>query len=189
MAQDPDEMTRPFDAGGFGATASSSTSDTERIRSQIEETRAAMSETIDAIETRLSPRRLMTHAKETVKGATVGRITGLAQRARHTAADLAAQSSETGASVIHAMRNHLVPTALVGLATTWLIVRLVRGRSTGARVRARSSPQRRDAPGGHTLSQSRARLLTWAASGAACWGVWKARQLKRDMSMHSEHIS
>jgi hypothetical protein len=35
----------------------------ERIRSQIEETRAEMSETIDAIQQRLSPRRLMSHAK------------------------------------------------------------------------------------------------------------------------------
>ena len=48
--------------------------DTERLRAQIEETRTEMSETIDAIQDRLRPGRLMTDAKASVKEATVGRV-------------------------------------------------------------------------------------------------------------------
>jgi hypothetical protein len=44
---------------------------------------AEVSQTIDSIQARLSPRRLMTDAKQTVKDATVGRVKRLAHRGRN----------------------------------------------------------------------------------------------------------
>ena len=46
---------------------------TAEIRSQIERTRAELGHTIDAIQDRLSPRRVMHDAKETISDATLGR--------------------------------------------------------------------------------------------------------------------
>lgn len=45
-----------------------------QIRAEIQQTRAEMSETIDAIQEKLSPQRVMEQARETVRDATVGRI-------------------------------------------------------------------------------------------------------------------
>ena len=47
--------------------------DVETARAQIEETRAEMSETVDAIKEKLSPAHLVQEAKETVREATIGR--------------------------------------------------------------------------------------------------------------------
>jgi len=61
-----------------GAKAPSAT--TTEIRSQIEQTRAEMSQTLDAIQARLSPRRLVNDAAQSVKDATVGRVKRLAAK-------------------------------------------------------------------------------------------------------------
>ena len=53
---------------------------TAEIRSQIERTRAELGHTIDAIQDRLSPRRVMHDAKETISDATLGRAKRLAHR-------------------------------------------------------------------------------------------------------------
>lgn len=55
MAQESDQVTR--DTVRDGET-------TDEIRSQIEQTRAEMSETIDAIQERLSPGRLIADAQQ-----------------------------------------------------------------------------------------------------------------------------
>jgi hypothetical protein len=46
----------------------------DEIRSQIEQTRAEMSDTIDAIQSRLSPTRVLADARDSVTEATVGRM-------------------------------------------------------------------------------------------------------------------
>ena len=53
---------------------------TAEIRSQIERTRAGLGHTIDAIQDRLSPRRVMHDAKETISDATLGRAKRFAHR-------------------------------------------------------------------------------------------------------------
>src|SRR5690606_30934028 len=47
---------------------------TTEIRSDIEQTRGEMQETIDAIEDRLRPRNVAARAAESVRDATVGRV-------------------------------------------------------------------------------------------------------------------
>ena len=108
MAQDSDEVTPA--------------ADTERLRARIEETRTEMSETIDAIQDRLRPGRLMTDAKASVKEATVGRVRDLAIRAGDTAAGLAAHSSGASATVMSALRRNPVPAALIGASAGLVFV-------------------------------------------------------------------
>ena len=54
----------------------------DEIRSQIEQTRADMSDTIDAIQSRLSPKRVLADARDSVTEATVGRVKRLTDMAR-----------------------------------------------------------------------------------------------------------
>jgi Protein of unknown function (DUF3618) len=75
MAEGPYEMIRKSD-GGFHLAAAkppSSVTDTEKLRAQIEATRAEMSHTIDEIQARLSPSHLMTQAKAAVREAVTRR--------------------------------------------------------------------------------------------------------------------
>ena len=58
MAQSPGEVTQPS---------------SDEIRFNIERTRAEMSETINAIQDRLSPTRMYADAKDSLSDATVGR--------------------------------------------------------------------------------------------------------------------
>ena len=112
--------------------------DTERLRVQIEETRTEMSETIDAIQDRLRPGRLMTDAKASVKEATVGRVRDLAIRAGDTAAGLAASSSDASATVMSALRRNPVPAVLIG-ASAGLVFVYALTRSARIRREAESA--------------------------------------------------
>ena len=108
MAQDSVEIT--------------TAADTERLRAQIEETRTEMSETIDAIQDRVRPGRLMTDAKASVKEATVGRVRDQPVPAGDTAAGLAAHSSGASAAVMSALRRNPVPAALIGASAGLVLV-------------------------------------------------------------------
>ena len=79
MAQGSDEVVEgPVQTATADGIASAPT--TEEIRSQIEQTRAEMSDTIDAIQSRLSPKRVLTDARGAVTDAAVGRVRDLTQR-------------------------------------------------------------------------------------------------------------
>ena len=93
-----------------GGEPSAPTSD--EIVSQIEQTRAEMSDTIDAIQSRLSPTRLLADAKDSVTEATVGRVKRLTQR-----------TNGSGGSVLQKVQDNPLPVALVATATAGLLVR------------------------------------------------------------------
>jgi ElaB/YqjD/DUF883 family membrane-anchored ribosome-binding protein len=94
--------------------------DIETARARIEETRAEMSETIDAIKEKLSPDHLVQQAKE----ATVGR----AQEAMHSAVDTAREAmysagdTAKGASMtmMETIRQNPMPAAMAGIGLGWL---------------------------------------------------------------------
>ena len=141
MAQDPSKMTRnPRVDYGTSTSGLSSTSDTEYLRQQIADTRAGMTDTIDAIHDRVSPRGWMNRAKATLRESTVTRVKNLAQtagnRARNladTAGDragyLAARTAKTRERVMRITRENPVPAAVVSVAAVWLLVRTLRMRS------------------------------------------------------------
>jgi hypothetical protein len=76
----------------------------ERTRAEIERTRADMSETVDAIQKRLSPENLKEQAKDRVKEATVGR------------------AQEAGSGIVGTIRQNPMPAALTGIGLGWLLV-------------------------------------------------------------------
>ncbi|HXW03586.1 MAG TPA: DUF3618 domain-containing protein [Vicinamibacterales bacterium] len=102
------------------------TREVEAIKADIEETRAEMSETIDAIEDRLSPRRLAHEAKETIKDATVGRIGTMMNSAGGAARELAGETREMAGGLAQHMKDNSIPYALIGAGLGWL---LLNGRS------------------------------------------------------------
>ena len=89
----------------------------ERTRAEIERTRADMSETVDAIQDRLSPENLKEQAKDRVKEATVGR------------------AQEAGSGIVGTIRQNPIPAALTGIGLGWLLVSARRQGAEQARFR------------------------------------------------------
>lgn len=95
----------------------------EQIRADIAQTRAEMAETIDAIQEKLSPQRVMEQAKETVRDATVGRIKTMMDTATDKASDLADQVQDSARQAADYARENPIPAALVGAGIAWLLMR------------------------------------------------------------------
>ena len=124
MAQDPSKIIRnPRESMYGGSTGLSSPSDTEKLRRQIADTRAGMTDTIDAIHDRVSPRSLLNRAKATVKESTIGRVKNLAETAGNTAGHLVARTAKTRARVMRITRENPVPAFVVSIAAVWLLIR------------------------------------------------------------------
>jgi len=78
MAQDPDEVvTSPVDGGGAIAVETGGADSSDEIRSQIAQTRTEIGDTLDAIQTRLRPSRVMADARASVADAAMGRVAGV----------------------------------------------------------------------------------------------------------------
>jgi hypothetical protein len=132
-----------------------------------------MSDTIDAIQARLSPSRLMTDAKQTIRDATVGRVTRFASRSNGEVDSYAAFDK---GRVIAAVKAHPIPFALAGLAATALIVRAAGRSKNGAARQGHTGPEARRKVHGMTANGNRRRLWVGACAGLACWSAWRARQ-------------
>lgn len=100
----------------------------ERIQRDIERTRADMSETIEALERRLSPGELVDELWGRVRG------------------------GETGAHVGETIRDHPVPLALMGLGLGWLAIEKA-SESRTAQLRARHGD-----PGEGTYARAEGRV-------------------------------
>ena len=141
---------------------------TDDIRSQIEQTRAEISDTIDAIHTRLSPTRAIAHAKDAVAEATVGHLKRLAHG-----------TPGSGRSLLDTARANPWPVALVATAAVGLVVRaLNKGnfrRLTLPRTRNDGSKRVRRGRTYPTSGQGNRRLVAAASAAAACWVIWRAQ--------------
>ena len=100
----------------------------EITRVEIERTRAGMSETVDAIQERLSPENLkeqakdrVEQAKDRVKEATVGK------------------AQEAGSGIVDTIRQNPLPAALTGIGLGWLFVNARKSSSEQARYRGDKS--------------------------------------------------
>ncbi len=111
-------------------TTDTNADDPNAIRQNIEQTRSHMSDTIDAIQERLSPQRLVSDAKESVKEATIGRVQDMANNVRDSAND-------AGYTVLDTVRQNPIPALLAGTGLGWLIYKGV--SSSAGRRRGRSS--------------------------------------------------
>lgn len=106
--------------------SSAETAETARIRAGIERTRAEMSSTIDAIQTRLSPEQLteqvrqtvneqLEHAKTAVRDATIGKAETLMRDAGDTMNDARYTMMDT-------VRSNPIPAAMVAIGLGWLFM-------------------------------------------------------------------
>ena len=109
MGQATDPLGRPADVspadyryaqpgqdGGYEAT-------TSQIETDIEQTRAEMSETINAIQERLSPQHIAEQAREAVYDATIGTAKG------------------AGLNMIETIKRNPIPAAVAALSIGWLV--------------------------------------------------------------------
>ena len=127
MAQDPGKMSRnPRGSVYTSSTGLSSPSDTEHLRRQIAETRAGMTDTIDAIQDRVHPRNLIKRAKESFKESTVERVKNIAEAAGNTAGYLVARTAKTRTRVKRITQENPVPAIVVSVAAVWLLLRALR---------------------------------------------------------------
>jgi gas vesicle protein len=86
------------------------------IKAEIEQTRTEMSDTINAIQERLSPQNLLDQAKDTVREATIGRVEEMVSNVTDTAKD-------TGGNLMQMIKDNPLPAALVGLGLGWLFLK------------------------------------------------------------------
>ena len=115
-------------AGRASGADSRPADDPERIRTEIERTREDMSETIDEIQDRLSPRNLMSQARETVKEKTVGRVKQAARNVGQSASEWADQTRGAASDVTTSVRQNPWPALLIGGGTAWMLLDNVRRR-------------------------------------------------------------
>jgi ElaB/YqjD/DUF883 family membrane-anchored ribosome-binding protein/uncharacterized protein YoxC len=103
----------------------------EEIRSEIEHTRSEMSQTIDAIQDRLSPRRLVQEAQETVREATVGKAERMMTDASDAATEMVGSAGDTargfGTGLVDAVRRNPVAALVTGVGLGWLFMSARKG--------------------------------------------------------------
>lgn len=137
MGEEPDEMSGRLTDAAVPLTPD----DPEVHRAQIEQTRADMSETIDAIQEKLSPQRIINEAKEGMREATVGRVKHMVTTASETASDLTERIQEGAEGAVETARDHPVVSVLIGAGVAWWLLRS-RSRSTTTWSRTSTSPMR-----------------------------------------------
>jgi ElaB/YqjD/DUF883 family membrane-anchored ribosome-binding protein len=104
----------------------------EMIREDIAQTRAEMAETLDAIQDKLSPQRIVDETKEAVREATVGRMKDMVSSASETAGNVAEQVQDTAQQAVEYVRENPMPAVLIGIGVTWLLLRARRSEPRGS---------------------------------------------------------
>ena len=112
--------------------------ETERIKAEIEDTRAELGQTINEIQERLSPEHIMGQVKDTVREATIGKVEKVMDRVGETISNVTEPAMEamgragetiksTGSSITNMVRENPIPCALIGLGLGMYVVRRMRG--------------------------------------------------------------
>ena len=171
MAQVPGEVEDgSIRMADTSTDATASAPSTDDIRSQIEQTRAEMGDTIDAIQTRLSPWRVIADAKDSVTEATMGGLKRIADRTRGS-----------GESVLQTVRANPLPVAFLATAAVGLVAGALRAshwrrqKATPRRLTDGGDRNRRDRNSRMTSRHNYRRFLAAASAGAACWAIWRAQ--------------
>lgn len=87
----------------------------EVIRTQIEQTRTEMGQTIQQLQERLSPERIKEQIQESVKDATIGKVEQMAYQAEYEVKSWPRRLSRT-------VKENPMPAALIGIGIGWLLV-------------------------------------------------------------------
>lgn len=122
MGTQPDEVTN----GGNGEADPH----LDQIAAEIDETRGDLTDTVREIGTRLEPANIAREAKETVRGATIGKVEMMSIGAQETWRDV--RTGNAG-GIVDMVRENPVPAGMIGLGLAMLF--LNRGSQGGADVR------------------------------------------------------
>jgi hypothetical protein len=130
MAQDPSKMTRtPRATHSMGFPRSS---DPEQLRQQIADTRAGMTDTLDAIQDRVKPRNIMNRTMESMRESTLSRVRHLADSVGSAAGYVMARTQQPRQRLVRVTRQNPIPAAVIGAAAMFMVVRAIRnGRRRG----------------------------------------------------------
>jgi hypothetical protein len=104
--------------------------ESERIKQDIDLTRERMSGTIDEIQERLHPARLLHDATATVRDAGVDSVKRVFERAGRTAERTADQAKVASAAAAGYARTHPLPAALLLAGLALVVARALGGRRT-----------------------------------------------------------
>jgi hypothetical protein len=114
------------DSDATGTTDRVENGDTDEIREQIRDTRSRMSSTLDQLGERLNPHavksQLTEHVKDSIREATVGRVSHMARQAKD-------QVMSAERSLIRTARENPIPAAMIGIGLAWIILNSRRHRS------------------------------------------------------------
>ena len=164
MAQSTNEVEGSIAAGAASNSSAAASPSTDEIRAQIAQTRVELSGTIDAIQQRLSPSRVIADARASIAEAT---LSGASRVARGTA--------DSAASVLKTIRQNPVPVTIFG-AAAGLIVQAVRMRRHSITSLTRRDPWLPDRASDSTGSG----FVVAAAAGIACWAMWRTQRRRYD---------
>src|SRR5687768_12176865 len=103
------------------------------IRDEIAQTRVEMSETIEAIQERLSPSHLVAQAGDTVRNAATEKVKQMANTAER-AADRVMDHP-----IVETMRSNPIPAAMLGIGAAWLIIKERSGSRDHGSYRTRNA--------------------------------------------------
>ena len=117
-----------------GSTANNDESP-DKIRDDIVQTRAEMSETIDAIQEKIDPQHIKEQALEKVHDATIGRAQTLAETAKEKVAAVSERVSDAptpqdkGAVILDLIKRHPLPAGLAALLLLFVVRKIFGGNS------------------------------------------------------------
>jgi ElaB/YqjD/DUF883 family membrane-anchored ribosome-binding protein len=89
--------------------------DSSVIRAEIEQTRARLGETVEALGAQLNPTNLKQRVKDSVREATIGRV-------QHMASNTRERIAETGRGLAHTIRENPLPAAMAAAGIGWLLI-------------------------------------------------------------------
>jgi hypothetical protein len=150
---------------------------TTEIRSQIEQTRAHIGQTIDEIHSRLTPGGLVAEATDAVKEATVGRV----KRAWPGWQNVRRLAGDGSADLLGAISANPLSTAVAGAAATAAVLgaRTWRRRRPGFRIGEVRPDRERPGRGSRRVGR-RGKALLLLSAGLAWLMVRSSREYLRE---------
>lgn len=95
-------------------------------RARVEQTRAEMADTIEALKEKLEPQHLVEQAKETVREATIGKAQHVMDEAKDRAKEAVDSVSYTArdysTTIVDTIRANPIPAAMIGIGVGWLLM-------------------------------------------------------------------
>jgi len=101
-------------------------SDPEQLRQQIADTRAGMTDTLDAIHDRVNPRNIMNRTMESMRESTMSRVRNLADSVGTAAGYVMARTQQPRERLVRVTKKNPIPAAVIGAAAMFMVVRALR---------------------------------------------------------------